>query len=145
MSKRVYGKVIATYTTKIISSKWLDDINKLVNVPHIRKLLNKHGWGNGYVGIPKGHPWYGKDIHDIECQVHGGLTYASNDEPCNGSPYEMGGNADAVDLWWIGFDTNHGFETKRTWGVRKVRAEVNSLLDQAIEASIVRPFDPFDL
>lgn len=29
----------------------------------------------GYIGVPKGHPWYGKDHDMIEANVHGGLTY----------------------------------------------------------------------
>jgi len=29
----------------------------------------------GYIGVPKGHPWYGKDYDAIEADVHGGLTH----------------------------------------------------------------------
>lgn len=52
----------------------------------------------GYVGIPKGHKYYGKEydeINDIEC--HGGLTYSRND---------LFGQDDE-DTWWIGFDCSH--------------------------------------
>lgn len=30
----------------------------------------------GYVGVPNGHPAYGKDYDDVEVDVHGGLTFA---------------------------------------------------------------------
>ena len=35
------------------------------------------GWGNGYVLIPPGHTFHGKDYDDIEAYAHGGLTFAS--------------------------------------------------------------------
>lgn len=42
----------------------------------------------GYVLLPEGHPWLTvEDDWDIECSVHGGITY------------RKGG--------WVGFDTNH--------------------------------------
>lgn len=30
----------------------------------------------GYVGVPKGHPAYGKGYDDVDVQVHGGLTFS---------------------------------------------------------------------
>lgn len=42
---------------------------------------------NGYVEVPEGHPWYGKEYDDIDVECPGGLTYSE------------GG--------WIGFDTLH--------------------------------------
>lgn len=57
----------------------------------------------GYVGLPKGHKYYGKDygeINDIEC--HGGLTY-SNDSLFG---------QDDKDTWWIGFDCSHNRDGK---------------------------------
>ena len=53
----------------------------------------------GYVGIPKGHRFWGMghnedidDLYDISNHVHGGLTFS-------------GANADG--FWYFGFDTNH--------------------------------------
>lgn len=43
---------------------------------------------NGYVRIPKGHPWRDKDYDDIPVDCPGGLTYAGRDG-------------------WVGFDTLH--------------------------------------
>lgn len=47
-----------------------------------------YGAVNGYVKIPEDHPWYGKSYDEIDADVHGGLTYGSQDG-------------------WIGFDTLH--------------------------------------
>jgi hypothetical protein len=57
------------------------------------RFFHMHG-GNlcGYVKIPKDHPWHGKDpFEQIECEVHGGLTFGDEKE----------GN------YWIGFDCAH--------------------------------------
>lgn len=43
--------------------------------------------GNGYVFVPEGHCWEGRDVEDV-AEVHGGITYG-------GVP------------GWIGFDTLH--------------------------------------
>ena len=31
----------------------------------------------GYVKVPKGHPYYGKDYDSMDIDCHGGLTYAT--------------------------------------------------------------------
>lgn len=48
----------------------------------VKRVYYKHGNGPielghfcGYVVIPKGHPWHGKDYGNLDCEVHGGLTY----------------------------------------------------------------------
>jgi len=51
----------------------------------------------GYVGLPKWHPYYSKTYNDIDVDVHGGLTYAS----------EGDGEYLPKGLWWIGFDCAH--------------------------------------
>lgn len=51
----------------------------------------------GYVGVPEGHPYHGKDWRALELAVepHGGLTY--------------GGALDNLveRAWWLGFDCGH--------------------------------------
>jgi hypothetical protein len=46
----------------------------------VLRAANYSGHLNGYVGLPAGHPWHGKDYGDIEAEVHGGLTFASHVE-----------------------------------------------------------------
>ena len=35
----------------------------------------------GYVKVEPGHPWYGVNEYDIDCDVHGGITFAEPDFP----------------------------------------------------------------
>ena len=32
---------------------------------------------NGYVGVPKTHPFWGKHYDNVNVQIHGGLTFAN--------------------------------------------------------------------
>lgn len=46
----------------------------------------------GYVDVPYGHPWYGKDYDELlDVHVHGGVTYTQNHD---------------LD-WRVGFDCGH--------------------------------------
>lgn len=80
------------------------------------------GLFNGYVAVPKGHPWFGVDYDSIWADVHGGLTYG-----------EMEG-----DLYVVGFDTAHCDDTAADWPIQRVAAECLSLLSQAQEASVTK-------
>lgn len=73
------------------------------------------GWGNGYVKLPKGHPYWGKDYDDIPVEVHGGLTFGEEDE--NG-------------FWVVGFDTAHHSDTRAYWTKERVEEETNNLREQ---------------
>lgn len=62
---------------------------------------NGIGFRCGYVRVPAGHPWHGKDDMSLtEPSVHGGITFASADMPC-------GRDGAAEDGWWLGFDAAH--------------------------------------
>ncbi len=102
----------------------------------------------GYVGIPAGHPWYGKsDEHILMAdndypEVHGGLTYSSSHKP--GDP-----RGSKSSLWWLGFDCAHcgdlspamlkysdrlvRDETYKDWAY--VKAECESLARQALQTA----------
>lgn len=86
-------------------------------------LRNLIGNWCGYVGVPKDHPFYGKNydecsLKDSPCEedycdhcsgsilnVHGGITFNSF---CNeGNPIEGICHQDPEKVWWIGFDTAH--------------------------------------
>jgi hypothetical protein len=61
----------------------------------------------GYVGVPPGHPWHGKDygdINDPHPDVHGGLTYSDR---CQGAICHVPQPGESDDVWWLGFDCNH--------------------------------------
>lgn len=54
----------------------------------------------GYVLIPEGHPWNGKDYDDLtDVHVHGGLTYCAKADGHAGLESKGG--------WIIGFDCAH--------------------------------------
>jgi hypothetical protein len=72
---------------------------------------NGIGYRCGYVRVPLGHPWHGKDYNDIDVEVHGGLTFAEMDADCH-----KGGEDNA---YWVGFDCGHygdGRDYSLTWG-----------------------------
>lgn len=63
---------------------------------------NRLGFRCGYVRVPPGHPWHGKGYHDVDAEVHGGLSFAEADEHC--------GKGGPDDAWWLGFDCAHAFD-----------------------------------
>lgn len=71
---------------------------------------------NGYVGLPKWHPYYGRNYDDMDVDVHGGLTFSQEGD---------GGNW-ASGSWWIGFDCAHYGDLIPQWLLmigRKARAD----------------------
>jgi hypothetical protein len=60
---------------------------------------NGSGHRCGYVKFEPGHPWHGKGMDDIDASVHGGITFAAPDMPC-----DKGGDDNG---WWVGFDCAH--------------------------------------
>jgi len=82
------------------------------------------GYANGYVGVPKGHPWFGKGYDDIECSIHGGLTYAEDVAP----------RMEKDGLWYVGFDTLHHGDSPQTCDEFYCRGVLEDLKNQAIKA-----------
>ena len=82
-----------------------------MNVPVVEKrfeykgfpcvvLFTELGFRNGYVGVPKGHRYYGAKYDCIPVSCHGGLTYS----------YDHLHHQTDVGVWWIGFDCGHFFD-----------------------------------
>lgn len=90
---------------------------------HIPQVIA--GWGNGYIGLPPEHPWYGKPYDDIPADVHGGLTYSRNYKP----------KEEPDGYWWIGFDTGHLDDNEFNCPESYVDAQIESLKQQAIAAA----------
>jgi hypothetical protein len=80
----------------------------------------QRGWGNGYVILPKEHPFHGVeyDILNEYVNVHGGLTYSNVDK--NGN-------------WKVGFDTAHLGDTLENWPEEAVIKHTEELRDQFID------------
>jgi hypothetical protein len=62
-------------------------------------VCNPLGFRCGYVRIPRGHLWHGKDYSEVNASVHGGLNFAEADSHCG-----KGGDDNA---WWLGFSCDH--------------------------------------
>lgn len=84
--------------------EWIDEAT---GYPCLAKRAMTHGAWCGYVGIPREHNCYGKNIYDLDLNidVHGGLTYGAE---CDGN-LETGicHKADKDDVFWYGFDCAH--------------------------------------
>lgn len=61
----------------------------------------------GYVGVPPGHPWHGKDHDAIDADVHGGLTYSNARQ---GDICHVPKPGEPEDVHWLGFDCAHCFD-----------------------------------
>lgn len=89
------------------------------NIQEVKHIFSG-GYANGYVAIPKEHPFYGQDYDFINkfVDVHGGLTFSmSMHTVLKGFDLAniRGINCDFEDIpedyWVVGFDTLH-------WGGR---------------------------
>lgn len=113
-------------------------------------VCNNYGYRCGYVRVPLGHPWHGKGYDDVSVEVHGGLTFAESDVPCDAP----GPDTD----WWLGFDCAHGYDAPdpdliekfdcpsfiNVWPSAVIRtqeyaeSEYRSLCEQAAKAQITK-------
>ena len=94
------------------------------------------GESNGYLVIDdKNHPWFGKDYHDIDVDVHGGLNFSSEIVKGHISVYEELVEDD-IGSWMIGFDTCHLYDSYSRWTDDAVRDHTEIfLLKPALELS----------
>lgn len=73
-------------------------------------IRNSSGALCGYVGVPEGHPSFGKYYEDVHAEVHGGLTYS---DACDGHichSRDKGDEPANEHVWWLGFDCAHGYD-----------------------------------
>jgi hypothetical protein len=64
---------------------------------------NGRGYRCGYVRIPVEHPLHGEKANALDgLEVHGGLSFAAADHPCEDE--QDGGG------WWLGFDCAHSYD-----------------------------------
>jgi hypothetical protein len=76
----------------------------------------KRGWGNGYVGVPPGHPFNGlfyNDLPDGVHDVHGGVTFSESVEEFNGVLKKHFPLMNLTGWWFFGFDTAHAGDNER--------------------------------
>ena len=75
------------------------------------------GWGNGYVVLPKGHKYHGKNYDDIMsgCKFCEELTFAQYDEEDN---------------WIVGWDSNHLGQNKENYPFKVVLDQTRKLEEE---------------
>lgn len=78
------------------------------------------GWGNGYVRIVEGHPFYDKGYENIPVSVHGGLTFSEH----------VMDSTHFSDGYWVGFDTAHYGDNQETCTMDYVMDETCYLFKQ---------------
>ena len=96
-----------------------------------RVLRMSWGTWNGYVLLPKGHIFHGKEIDDKEIEelsVHGGVTYADSG----------GGICSEDNDWIIGFDTNHGYDFSPDNRIRNLNIFLNGCKNYKNHAYVVQ-------
>lgn len=100
-----------------------------------RQELHAFGCGhsNGYIAVPKDHPWYGKDYDDIDADVHGGLTFSNHMSDLTRTR-AVGELPGSDDYWVVGFDTCHYGDNEYNCDLNYVLSEVERLKQQALEA-----------
>jgi hypothetical protein len=90
--------------------------------------FSPHGWGNGYVVIPKGHPLHGVDYTEIDVDVHGGLTFSDFAKDLDWPEIPKGCKTG----WVVGFDTAHYDDSLARWSKESVMTETENLKEQLI-------------
>ena len=94
--------------------------------------IMKHGWGNGYVIIPKGHKLHGKHYDELNkrkaISVNGGLTFSELAD--KNAIKQFGLSNEDKGSWIVGFDTCHGWDNLDNWPKEKVQQEADKLLSQ---------------
>lgn len=123
-----------------INSTINNNFNNLSNVFPMLPAGSGAGYANGYVAVPKDHPYFGKDYDDIDVEVHGGLTFACSGDKVTARDLPetevIEGNLGNLDEnWWVfGFDTCHYMDTLDRWPREAVIVETLNLKKQLEEA-----------
>lgn len=90
------------------------------------------GYANGYVMIPKEHPYYGKSYYEIDgIDVHGGLTFSDFIlDNWNAEEWLDEKPEHPEDYWVLGFDTIHAGDNLTNWDRDAVINETLRLKEQ---------------
>ena len=93
-------------------------------------IFTQLGHRCGYVGVPKGHPMFGRDynkcIEDIDC--HGGLTYSGFRDD------------NSKEYWYFGFDCAHADDGVDIESLKKYGFDISPFLSMFLP--IVELWEP---
>lgn len=102
------------------SQQWGDLIGISTSFAKIER-----GFGNGYVCLPKWHPYFKIPYDNILVNIHGGLTFGHYDE--------------TEDMWVIGFDTSHHGDNLENCPFEYVKEQCIYLQKQCLDLKEVQP------
>ena len=92
------------------------------------------GWGNGYVALPRRHPYFGLHYDKINERLghraNGGLTFSKSSDDIQDWEQVAG----MSDMWIIGWDTTHWGNTIEEWPRERVLKENQILSFQLAKA-----------
>lgn len=110
--------------------------------PELKRIM-QHGWGNGYVAIPEGHPFYGKDFYYINkfVDVHGDLSFSQYSFEWTEVLVRFNIDLGDGNYWIIGFDTGHVYIDGPHHDKEWVEQETLRLLEQV--KAITHSMDDF--
>lgn len=117
------GAVFKVDKSKWPEGPWLAEADK-VSFEHagFPCLIVRHPRGGhlcGYLAVPSGHSWHGKDMDDVgDLDVHGGVTYA---DKCHGEVCHVAKAGEPDDVWWLGFDYAHSGDISPGWDLGGLR------------------------
>jgi hypothetical protein len=100
---------------------------------------DNYGWGNGYVAVPKGHPWYGLSFEEIPCTSdYEELTYSNHSEPTEWVAANEGAellqDVPQGEYWAVGFDTGHYWNNIHNSSKERVIEMTKALMSDALNA-----------
>lgn len=67
-------------------------------------VRNMFGVLCGYVGVPEGHPYHGKDYEELKLQAHYDVNFSGK---CRGNICHIPLPGRPGNIWWFGFDCGH--------------------------------------
>lgn len=83
-------------------------------------FIEKHGYGNGYVGLPLWHPWANKDYDELNEILD-----------CDGNELTFSNLDPDKDFYWIGYDTYHPDMTQENWNKERMLKVCKGIIEQA--------------
>jgi hypothetical protein len=121
-------------------------LKKSIAIAGLPKSYFEYGWGNGYVLLPKNHPYYGIDYDSVNLNAHGGLTFSREFISENFLKWVEGLEFDGditiknfkeVDGYWMfGFDTSHYGDNEYNCTKSYVMNETIDLMNQCLDDSV---------
>ena len=87
--------------------EWIDPRSGL---PCVALRHQSMGHFCGYVGVPEGHPCFGKeydDVYEYVSDCHGGVTFSGEGWLANDESLGLCSDLVLGAQWWFGFDCNH--------------------------------------